>query len=111
MKCTFLKTSVQYSGHIIDADGLHAAEEKVDAIVHAPESKNIYKLRSFLRLLNYYGHFIPNLSSFFICSTIFCNTSLRDGQKPAVKPSSVSLNVFIHYDSTRVIMNDISCDG
>ena len=35
-KCTFLKTSVQYLGHVIGADGLHATDAKIEAIVNAP---------------------------------------------------------------------------
>ena len=44
-QCTFLKTSVQYLGHIIDADGLHATDAKVDAIVHAPRLMLLCTLR------------------------------------------------------------------
>ena len=117
-KCIFLKTSVQYLGHIIDANGLHAAEEKLDAIVHASESKNVHELRSFLGLLNYYGRFIPNLSSLLhllnhllqhnVTSqwTKACSKTLK-----CVKEKIVSPNVLVHYNSTWVIMNDISRDG
>ena len=62
-KCTFLKTSVQYLGHVIGADGLHATDAKIEAIVNAPSPKNVTELRSYLGLLNYYGQFIPNLAS------------------------------------------------
>ena len=51
-KCTFMKDSVQYLGHQIDAQGLHTT---------APIPKNVQELRSFLGLLNYYGRFIANL--------------------------------------------------
>ena len=59
-KCAFLKTSL---GHVVDANGLHATDDKVKAIVDAPRPKNVAELRSFLGLLQYYGRFIPNLSS------------------------------------------------
>ena len=62
-KCAFMQESVEYLGHKIDAEGLHALPSKVYAIVNAPEPRNIQELRSFLVLLNYYGKFLPNLSS------------------------------------------------
>ena len=62
-KCEFLKSSVEYLGHRIDAEGLHAMPSKLQAIVQAPAPKNVQELRSFLGLLNYYGKFIPNLAS------------------------------------------------
>ena len=48
------------SGHLINAEGLHATSEKLKAIVDAPTPKNVNELRSFLGLLNYYGKFLPN---------------------------------------------------
>ena len=62
-KCAFMQESVEYLGHRIDAEGLHSLPSKVDAIVNAPEPRNVQELRSFLGLLNYYGKFLPNLSS------------------------------------------------
>lgn len=62
-KCEFLKPSVEYLGHVIDAKGLHTSPAKITAIVDAPPPENVSQLRSFLGLLNYYGRFIPNLAS------------------------------------------------
>lgn len=62
-KCDFFRSSVEYLGHVINAEGLHTAPSKVAAVVDAPPPQNISQLRSFLGLLNYYGRFIPNLSS------------------------------------------------
>ena len=36
-KCYFLRESVQYLGHCIDAEAVHATEKKIEAIVGAPE--------------------------------------------------------------------------
>ena len=58
-----MKTSVQYLGHIIDGEGLHATDAKIEAITDAPAPKNVGELRSFLGMLNYYGQFISNLQS------------------------------------------------
>ena len=62
-KCSFLKSSVEYLGHIIDSQGLHPTTEKVKAIQDAPKPKKVAELRSFLGLINYYSRFLPNLSS------------------------------------------------
>ena len=62
-KCHFMRNSVEYLGHRVDATGLHALPDKLEAIQNAPEPTNVQELRSFLGLLNYYGKFIPNLST------------------------------------------------
>ncbi|XP_039469023.1 uncharacterized protein K02A2.6-like [Oreochromis aureus] len=62
-KCDFFQSSVEYLGHVSDANGLHAAPSKITAIVDAPPPQNVSQLKSFLGLLNYYGRFIPNLAS------------------------------------------------
>ena len=48
-------------GHQIDAEGLRATKEKLEAILNAPSPKNVQELCSFLGLLNYYGKFIASL--------------------------------------------------
>ena len=60
-KCKFLD-SVEFLGHIIDKDGIYATPEKVNAVVNAPQPKDVSELRAFLGLLNYYGKFLPNLA-------------------------------------------------
>uniref|UniRef100_A0A1X7VJS8 Reverse transcriptase RNase H-like domain-containing protein n=1 Tax=Amphimedon queenslandica TaxID=400682 RepID=A0A1X7VJS8_AMPQE len=61
-KCKFLCKSVKYLGDVIDKRGLHAAYEKVKALVDAPLPKNVKELRSFVGLINYYMQFIKNLA-------------------------------------------------
>ena len=50
-----MKSCVEYLGHKIDAEGLHALHHKVKAIIKARAPKNVQELTSFLGLLNYYG--------------------------------------------------------
>ena len=38
-KCTFMARSVQYLGHIVDADGLHTSPDKIEAIELAPKPR------------------------------------------------------------------------
>ena len=102
-KCYFMQQSVQYLGHRVDAEGLHATDDKLDAITKAPSPKNITELRSFFGLINYYGCFIQNLSSLLHplnnllskdtpwkwskeCAEAFCRT----------KEKIVSPNVLVH---------------
>lgn len=62
-KCKFFKTKVEYLGHVLEHNQIHPNPEKVKAIVDAPAPKDVSQLQSYLGLLNYYGDFIPNLSS------------------------------------------------
>ena len=55
--------SVVYLGHKIDAQGLHPLLEKVKAIKDMPKLRNVFELKSYLRLLSYYLKFLPNLST------------------------------------------------
>lgn len=60
-KCCFMKSSVEYLGHVIDANGLHTNKKKVEAVLDMAQPKNVSELRSFLGLVNYYGKFISKL--------------------------------------------------
>ena len=37
--------------------------EKVEAITKTPDPENVYQLRSFLGMLNYYHRFLPNVAT------------------------------------------------
>ena len=54
---------MQYLGHRIDANGIHATGEKLDAVLMAPVPSSVPQLRSFLGMINYYSKFIPNLAT------------------------------------------------
>ena len=62
-KCEWFQTSVEYLGHKVDAEGLHPTAQKLEAIENAPSPTNVTELKSYLGLLNYYGKFMPNLST------------------------------------------------
>ena len=62
-KCAFMKSSVEYLGHKISADGIRPTTEKLRAINDAPPPNNVSQLRSFLGLVNYYGKFLPQLAT------------------------------------------------
>lgn len=62
-KCEFFKDRVTFCGHVIDKEGLHKTQDKIDAILNAPEIENVSQLRSFLGLVTYYSKFIPDMST------------------------------------------------
>ena len=62
-KCSFMQESVTYLGCCVSAKGLSPTKVKMKAIAEVPSANNVQPLCSFLRLMNYYGRFIPNLSN------------------------------------------------
>ena len=64
-KCQFLLPKVQYMylGHEISREGIRPLLTEIDAITKAPIPHNVQQTRSFQCFVNYYGKFIPNLST------------------------------------------------
>ena len=62
-KCIFMMKSVSYLGHVIDCQGLHPTQDKVDIIQEATSPKNLTELKAFPGLLTYYGRFLPYISN------------------------------------------------
>ena len=62
-KCQFMAPSVTYlGGHQIDLEGLHPAEDKIQAIRDAPAPRNVTELKAFLGLFQFYSKYIPNIA-------------------------------------------------
>lgn len=63
-KCKFLKPCIEYLGHKIDKKKrLHPAESKVEAIIHAPDPRNVDELLLFIGWITYYATFLPNMAT------------------------------------------------
>ncbi|CAN6458177.1 unnamed protein product [Victoria cruziana] len=62
-KCTFEQTSIEYLGHIVDEQGVHADPEKLVAVADWPQPKDAKRLRGFLGLTGYYRRFIKGYGS------------------------------------------------
>ncbi|XP_058128391.1 uncharacterized protein K02A2.6-like [Anopheles ziemanni] len=62
-KCQFFADKIEYCGYLIDANGIHKIQKKVEAIQQMPTPKNREEVRSFVGLINYYGRFLQNLST------------------------------------------------
>ena len=62
-KCSIGVNQVEYLGYTIDATGLKPTPDKLDAIVKAPEPKDLTQLRSYLGMLNFYRKFLVHAAS------------------------------------------------
>lgn len=71
-KCWLLKRSVKFLGHIIDKSGVSTDPAKVESVNNMSSADLMEqdgatpcqsRIRSFLGMVNYYQHFIPNYSS------------------------------------------------
>ncbi|XP_054280194.1 uncharacterized protein K02A2.6-like [Macrosteles quadrilineatus] len=62
-KSEFFRDSLTFLGHRLDARGIYPSEELTADIVKAPRPTDLTQLRSYIGLLNYYGKFLPNLST------------------------------------------------
>ena len=90
----------------MDREGIHKEPSKTEAILNAPTPKTESELCSFLGMLNYYGNFIPHLSTLFKP----LNSLLQADSKwmwtkqcceafNQAKSKLTSSNVLTHYDT------------
>ena len=111
---------MEYLRYWINANGVHTAPSKLQATHQAPSPTNVTELRAFLSLLNYYGKFIPNLSTMIHP----LNALLRQGVRwkwtqecaeafREAKQSLSSDSVLAHYDPQLPVRlaGDASCYG
>ena len=115
-KCFFMLQEVEYLSHKISAKGLEPIPEKVRAIVEAPAPRNVSELKSFLGMLNYYGKFLPNLST---CLAPWYSLLQKKhhwswGEKQRkvfekAKALLTSSSVLTHYDPSKPLI--LACDA
>ncbi|GBP06580.1 Uncharacterized protein K02A2.6 [Eumeta japonica] len=60
-KCDIFLRSINYLGHIIEAQGVRPDPKKIEAVSSMPRPENVSQLRSFLGAINYYGKFIKKM--------------------------------------------------
>ena len=58
-KCVFLKSEVEYLGHIITKDGVRPNPRKLEAVRNFPTPKNEKNIKQWLGLTGYYRRHIP----------------------------------------------------
>ena len=61
-KCRFAQSSVEFLGHVIDAQGIKPDPNKVSAIVQFATPTNVSDIRRFLGMVNQLSKFSPNLA-------------------------------------------------
>ena len=95
-KCHLLQRSVKILGHIVDGDVVAVDPEKVEVIAKMSKkdlmeddgcTPSVHRVKSFLGMVFYYQHFIPNCSS--IAKPLF---TLTAGQKRRGKAGKYSQN-------------------
>ena len=106
-----MKPVLEYLGHRVDAEGFHPVEANVKTIQEVPASKSPNELKSSPGMLNFYGKFIPSLSSIL--------EPLHSLQRKDVvwkweveqqeafdkgKNQLQSLHILVHYDSEKELV-------
>lgn len=59
-KCQFLKSRVEFLGHIIEDGNVYPSVDKTTAVMQFPEPRNVKEIQSFLGLTGYFRKFIAN---------------------------------------------------
>ena len=119
-KCQFFQSQVEYLGHIIDNHGKRPSETATTAIQEMPAPKDVSQVQAFLGKVNYYGRFIPNLST----KAAPLNSLLRQDAKfewqteqqkafDELKNDIVSATKLAHYDMKKelILATDASSYG
>ncbi len=112
-KCQFTSPKVEFLGHIIDESG---NTRQIKAIQEAPQPKNLSELKSFLGLLNYYGKFLPNLSSTLTPlynllkkEKSWCWGNDQRKSFEAAKKALQADTLLVHYDPMKPLL--LACDA
>ncbi len=61
-KCNFLKSRIEFLGHVVNGDGIHTADSKISAVKHSPAPKTVKNVHSFVGLAGYYRAFVRNFA-------------------------------------------------
>lgn len=114
-KCVFAQPSVEYLGHTLSHQGI-AKGYKVKDVLEMPPPKDVAGLRSFLGSVQFYGKWIPNLSSLsdplnrlLRKGELWTWGSTEQGAFQKLKEVLCSDTILAHFDPSQLI--GISCDA
>ena len=62
-KCRFNTSELVFMGYVLSEKGVGPEDVKLEAVANARTPKTASEVRSFLRVVNYSGRFIPNLAT------------------------------------------------
>ena len=114
-KCKFAQPSVEYLGHILSAEGISKGS-KVEAVKQMPAPTDVSSLKSFLGSVQFYGKFIPNLST--IAEPLYKLTKKASTWKWGAEEQSSfdqlkkvlsSDQILVHFDPNKPL--GLSCDA
>ena len=109
-KCAYLLDEIEYLGHKITKEGLQPTESKIQAVAHALVPTRVSELRSFLGLINYYGKFVPHLSTSLLQkNTPWHWSTAQQSAFDEIKGLLQSSDLLVHFDPHKEII--LSCDA
>ncbi|XP_075539783.1 uncharacterized protein LOC142574626 [Dermacentor variabilis] len=115
-KCAFFQNELCYLGHKISAEGIAASPDKIEAVIKAAAPTTKQQLQSFLGVVNYYGKFVPNLSTvanplyrLLQKDTSWCWDDRCRAAFEQIKTMLSSPQVLAHYDPDRPLK--LACDA
>ena len=95
---------------------MHPTEKKIQAIKDAPRPTNVTELRAFLGMINYYGKFMPKLSTQLSpLYKLLCKeskwvwTSEQNHAFVVAKGALQANSLLVHYDSSKPLV--VACDA
>ena len=114
-KCVFAQESIECLGYVLSKEGISKGP-KVDAVTNMPNPKNMSELRAFLGQFQFYGKFLPNLSTVLEPlyrltkkDTPWCWGTKEEADFQRVKEMLCTDTVLAHFDPSLDI--GIACDA
>lgn len=108
--------SVEFLGHLLDAQGLRPLPERIRAVQEAPRPTNVSELKAYLGLISFYGKFLSNLSThlaslyqLLIKDVPWKWTHMQEDAFQKFKKMLLSAKLLTHYNSQ--LPNVLACDA
>lgn len=62
-KCALLQKAVKYLGHIVNEHAVATDPDKITALATWPGPENVSAIRTFLGIIGYYHHYVPDFAT------------------------------------------------